>query len=286
MGGSMVSKRLSLLGFISAAALVSGVLVGCGGSSANTSGVNPVVTTSGGFTTTTGNSTTSVPSSGTPQQVQVTTADGSTSTAVVPAGSDAIDPSSTLAVMPDATPFLDGLAPGKFQRRAQGDVLVSFDGVNYFPTGVNWGAGATLSKKIAFKAPAIGFGIPIFVRLVGPFTINGSAVNRSALTITDSITFGLVVFDDGSTSLPLKLTMKLPANGGYTTGGNFVNLISPKRYKAGAGILEINWPGVQKTQTKVTNNGVLNFYDPFSDPQNDHIPAGGITNVNFLLIKP
>src|SRR5476651_206286 len=106
MGGSMVSRKLSIYGFISAAAIVSGILAGCGGSS-SVAGLGGTVATTGGITTAPGTSATGAASSPTPQQVQVTTASGPV-TGTLPAG-ESIPVGGTVATVPPGVPFIVGL---------------------------------------------------------------------------------------------------------------------------------------------------------------------------------
>ena len=286
MGGSMVSKRLSIFGFISAAALVSGVLVGCGGSSASTSGTVPTVTSTGGFVTTPGNSTTAAPTSTTPQQVQVTTGSG-TGPAVVPPGQPSIDTSTTLCVIPSGQTILNGLAPGKFKKQApgtpSGEIFISYDDVNWFDTTVQFKSDGTISESMAFASPASAFSPAVFIKVVGPLTLSGTGINGNALTIANEIEFGFIIFSDGSSSLPIKLALKLPANGGSTAGGNYANCTTTTDFATGVGVLKINWPGVSKTQTKTAVKGLLSFSDPLSD-LNDQIPSSGINHVGFYFI--
>jgi len=283
MGGIMVSRKLNILGLISAAAVVSGVLVGCGGSGATVAGTSTTVTTTGGVTTTTGNSTTTVSSSTSPQQVQVTTS-GGTVTATVPPGQPAISSSTTLAVIPSGTSFFNGLS-GVVKPRGggAGEVFISYDRNTWYDTGVLVGTNGTLSQNMVFAAPTTSaFSTPIFFKIQGPLNFTGSGTSGATLTVGQLI-LGFFIAADGKTSLPLTLALNLPANNGSTAGGNYANLSFPSEFAVGVGTLHINWPGVTKIQTKTAVRGLLSFSDPLSDTS-DHIPAAGVDTVEFDMI--
>ena len=275
----MVSRKLNILGLISAAAVVSGVLVGCGGSSAPISNAPASITTTGGAQTSPGNSTTSVSSSTSPQQVQVTTSAG-TITVTVPPGQSAITPSTNLCVIPKGTAFVNGLTP-KFKARTPGDIFISTDGkATWVATGVTVDANGNLSGNLALT-PTV---TPIYFKVEGPLTIiGGSAFHPTALTIQELI-FGLIVGTDGIASIPSAITMKLPVNGGSLAGGNYVNVTYPvPDYAKVVGSLTLTWPGVTKVQTKTAVNGLLAFSDPVTDGK-DPIPTAGITSLEYDAI--
>jgi hypothetical protein len=285
----MVSKRLSIFGFISAAGLVSGALIGCGGSSATTSGQNPTVQTTGGVTASSGSATTPAPTSTTPQQVQV-----NGTTAVVPPGQPAIAVGSTVCVIPAGTSFLNGLTP-KFDHPATGtvkklttapagEVFVGYTSSGpWFDTGVNIGANAQLSSAMAFAAPATSFA-PNYLMVAGPLTISGTAFNGGTLSINNSFVLGFVVFADGTSSLPGTLALKLPANGGTLAGGNYANVTIPTEFLGGV-TMTLTWPGVTKSQTKLDTSGTVSIsVATAGGGPSDAIPSGGISSVAVTIV--
>jgi len=280
----MVSRKLSIFGFISAAALVSGVLIGCGGSSASSSSNLPIVTQTGGVTTDTGTSTTSAPSSGTPQQVQVTTSGGGTVTATVPPGQQAISTTTPLAVVPMNSPFLNGVSFGpKIKRAPTAHPLnISYDqGATWQWTGVNVNSDASFDGNLVLAGPSA-----CYLQAVGPFTIlSSSGLIPEQLTVGQFI-FGIVVDATGHASIPSKTKMRIPANGGSTTSGNYVNVTYPSpAYATGTGTLRVTWPGVSKVQTKAIIGGLCAFSDPLSDSA-DQLPSTGVTTVQYLFTLP
>jgi len=289
----MFSKKLSIFGFISAAGLISGALIGCGGSSASTSGSNPTVQTTGGVTTSTGNSSTSAPTSTTPQQVQVTTASG-TVTAVVPPGQPAITPSTTLCVIPAGTSFLNGLTPGfkkpatgsvkPLQTTPAGEVFVGYTATGpWLDTGVSLGANSQLSSAMAFAAPATSF-LPNYMMVAGPLNVTGTAFNGGTLTINTGFVLGFVVFADGMPSLPGTLALKLPANSGTLAGGNYANVTIPSEFIGAVG-MSITWPGETKNQTKFDTSGTVSISVSSSGNASDNIPAGGVSTVALTIVS-
>jgi hypothetical protein len=284
----MVSRKLSIFGFISAAALVSGVLIGCGGSSATTSGANPTVLTTGGVTTSTGNSSTPAPTSTTFQQVQV----GAT-TANIPPGQPNITTSTTLAIIPTGTSFLNGLTP-QFHRPATGtakalgtppagEVYVGYSPTGpWLDTGVSIGANATLSSSLAFAAPATSW-LPNYLMVGGPLNITGTGINGGTLTINTGFVLGFVVFADGSTSLPGMLSLKLPANGGTIAGGNYANVTIPSEFLGGVS-MELTWPGETKNQTKFDTTGTVSISVASKGNATDDVPTGGINTCSVLIV--
>jgi len=284
----MVSRKLSIFGFISAAALVSGVLIGCGGSSATTSGVNPTVLTTGGVTTSTGNSSTPAPTSTTFQQVQV-----GTSTVNIPPGQPNITTSTTLAIIPAGTSFLNGLTP-QFHRAATGsskaqttppagEVYVGYSPTGpWLNTGVSIGANAQLSSSLAFAAPAISW-LPNYLMVGGPLNITGTGINGGTLTINTGFVIGFVVFADGNTSLPGTLALKLPANSGTIAGGNYANVTIPSEFIGEVG-LELTWPGITKNQSKFDTKGTVSISVTGKGNASDVVPADGISTCSVLIV--
>jgi len=285
----MVSKQLRLLGFMSIAGLVSGVLIGCGGSSASVPNANPTVITTGGVTTSSGSATTAAPTSGTPQQVQV-----NGMTATVPPGQPTISVGTTLCVIPAGTSFLNGLTP-KFDHPATGtvkklatapagEVFVGYSASGpWFDTGVSIGANATLSSNIAFAAPATSF-LPNYLMVGGPLNITGTAFNSGTLTINNSFILGFVVFADGGSSLPGTLSLKLPGNGGTIAGGNYANVTIPSEFVGGVS-MNLAWPGVSKHQTKIDTTGTVSISVATAGGfPSDDVPSGGISSVAVTIV--
>jgi hypothetical protein len=285
----MISKRLSIYGFISAAALVSGVVAGCGGSS-STTGTQTQVPTSGGSVPIVGTSPTAVPSSPAPQpgqQVQVSVNGTPTSiTGTLPAN-ESIPTNGVVAVIPNpATPNSPILgnassaivrkttkapsaiggstAPGEvWVDNCDTGVLLNQDGT--FP--INNGSGFLLI------APGVHT-----MTIYGPWTIGSG----SDMLTVQTFNFGFTVLADGNASFPSVISGKLPGNGGETYAGNSVKCsYTPlSDFAVGFGQLVLVWPGVTKTQTRSIVNGQVTFSDPLAD-STDKVPAGGVTSVTY-----
>jgi len=278
----MVSKRLSLFGLISAAALVSGVLIGCGGSSA-TAGPAPVVAATGGITTSSGSTTTSVSSSTSPQQVQVTTTGGATVNAVVPPGQPALTPASVVATIPANQPIINGLTFGPSVHRAPTahPLNISYDGTTWVWSGVNVNADGSLDNYLVL---APGY---VYLQAVGPFTMvgGGSSFLPGRLTM-QTLVFGIPVDATGIPGIPTDLQMKLPGNNGTTSNGQYVNVTYPTpNFATGIGTLTITWPGVKKQQVKTVIGGLVSYSDiNAGDSANDHVPPAGVTEIRYILV--
>jgi len=261
----MISNRLSIYGLISVAALVSGVLVGCGGSSASLSGIHPSVADTGGVTTGTGATATTQGPFGQPTQVQVTI-NGSPAQAVIPAGTT-ISPGTPFAVVTNTQPFINGLTPSHKGKPMQGTGQILINGQ---PTGLTETNGV-ISGNIAL--PQGNYTLSIS----GPFTITSSTDASFQLTVGEFI-FG--INSNGTTcSVPAKVNMLLPANGGSTYGDNFVTVTEP--FTTGTVKLILvtsNWTKIQSGT--VDSGGNFTFKDFNSDPS-DIIPASGLTSIEF-----
>lgn len=282
----MVFKRLGLFGFISAAAIVSGVLVGCSGSGANLPAVPPPIITTGGVSTMSGSAPVTG-SSTTPQQVQVSTSSG-TVIGTLPPG-EAITNVGDVTVIPAGVPFLNNtLGPKVNSKKGLSNqlnpLLISLTGPTgtYVPTGVFVNSDTSLSAPLIL-VPSAGFvGGQAWLMANGPFSVSGTNAGSTALTV-QTLSFGVVTLVDGLSSLPITggLTLKIPANGGSTANGNYVQVTYPTPdFTTGTGSLQLTWPGIFKTQTKSVASGIVTFSDPLSDPT-DSIPAVGITSVTF-----
>jgi hypothetical protein len=293
----MVSKRLSIFGFISAAALVSGVLIGCGGSGGSTANVNqPSVKANGGMATVDSNPTASFPTSNKPQQVQV----ASGATVVVPPGQPAITPASTLAIIPAGTQIVSGfslgVASGKVNSTVKGKSMGGDPGEIYvgyssngpwLDTGVNVSTGI-LETGLAFAAPTTNNPNPNWLAVQGPFTLTDPN-SGNQLTVNGSLKCGFNVFNNGATGLPVTINLKLPANGATAAGGNYANVVVTSAL-AGAGTLNIAWTNPNGStgllgQARAVNNGTLSFsVTNGKGGPNDVIPAGGVDGVVFNML--
>lgn len=284
-------KKLSVFGVISIAAIVSGLLIGCGGSGSSNSAPGPTISTTGGISSTTGNSTTVVPSSASPQQVQVTLGNGSTVTAMVPPGQPAFTPTSTLSIIPSGVAIINGLAPGRFQRRTSGanPVNISYNkGATWLYTGVNFDSSGTLTQNIALVAPILsgaGNNSKCYLQAVGPLALTGTVNNGAVLTIQQLI-FGIVIDSLGVASLPATLTLDLPGNNGLTVPSNSASVNYPlPDYATGTATLLFTWPGIVRAQTKSVTNGAVSYEGP-SNSAPVRIPSGGVTTVEYLFTQP
>jgi hypothetical protein len=280
----MVSKKLSIYGFISAAAIVSGALVGCGGSSSSGSAPTPITTT-GGISTNPGTSATAVTASATPQQVQVTTGAGVV-TGTLPAG-ESIPVGGSVGVINNNAPIINGLGLGARvlgQKAApasgtQGQVWV--DGVD---TGLTVTSGGSLSG-ILLLAPGTHT-----VHAQGPFVIvSGSTFAPKTLTV-GQFNFGVVVLTDGTPSIPSDLTLALPVNHGLLTPSTtyHVDTQYPSAFTGYTGKLIISYGGttVSKSQVLAADevNGVsIASYSALST--HPRLLTNGVDNVTFNIAR-
>jgi len=277
MGGSMVSKRIGIYGFISAAALVSGILAGCAGSSSSVSGNVQSVTTTGGLPGAAAGAGTPGTSAGSaPQQVQVTVG-GNTVTGTLPTG-ETIPPSGSVNVLPPNQPIIVGLSLSpKFhggQSKPQGgghtqgevDVDGQDTGLTVLPDGSLSGYLILVPGNHSIDA-------------WGPFNITGGSVfNPKTLTV-GKFTFGVVVMNDGVGSIPVGLAMALPANGGALNNGSYVKVTYPTPdFATGSGTLILQYSGVTITKTQFLNNGAATYKALSNHPT---IPSGGVAVVTF-----
>jgi len=274
----MVSKRLGILSFITATALVSGVLVGCGGSGASTAGAQSTVPVTGGLKTAPGNTTTSAPTSTTPQQVQVTVG-GTTVTGVVPPGQPAITPTTKVSVIPANTPFIQNttFAPSVSRAPSAHPLNTSTDGGNTWVwSGCNINADMSLDKPLILPA-----GTYICLQAVGKFSVSGTVFPFAHLTVGQFI-FGVYTDDNADSSFPNDWTGKLPANNTTTANGHYVNATyDTPDFATGTATLILSWPGVTKTQKKTLVNGLVGWSDPIVDTK-DPIPGSGVTTVQVI----
>jgi len=282
----MVSRKLGIYGFISAAAIVSGILAGCGGSN-SVAGLGGTVSTTGGITTAPGTSATGAASSPTPQQVQVTTASGPV-TGTLPAG-ESIPVGGTVATVPPGVPIIVGLTLG-----------TSFHGHQTVPTPSATGAKPTTGSEGQIYVDGQNTGLTIdssgdlsgyliltpgfhTVTAFGPFTITGgSAFAPTALTV-GVFNFGVSVLTDGVPSIPTNINMKLPSNGGSWAHGPFVTVTYPTPdFATSGGTLTIVVDAARTiSEGKQLSNGVATYYSLGASLINHNVPSNGVESVTF-----
>jgi len=278
----MVSKRLSIYGFISAAAVVSGALAGCGGSSSGVGGASGTVVTTGGVSSSTQTFTSGVGSSNAPQQVQVTV-NGTNVNASLPAGTS-IAAGSNVAVIPP-TPLINGLTTGP---KVIGEKAAPTSGTQYevYDNGKDTGVAVTSSGGLS------GYLILIpgqhHLTATGPFSIiGGSSFSPTQLTM-QSVGFGVPVLSSGIAAIPAGIKMSLPSNSSYIAHGSYVTAYYPSAFTGYGGTLVIKYgsttisKGVKfalDTSTDSFAGDVYGTYNALSThPQ---IPSGGITSIEF-----
>jgi len=278
----MVSKRLSIYGFISAAAVVSGALAGCGGSSSGVGGNPGTVNTTGGVTSSTQTFTTGVSSTPAPQQVQVTV-NGSTQNANLPAG-ETIPAGANVAVIPP-TPIINGLTTGpkvigKKGAPQQGTPYEIYDNGN--DTGLQVTSSGGLSGYLVL--------IPgnHHLTATGPFSIvGGTAFAPTQITI-QSVGFGVPVLSTGIAAIPAGINMKLPSNNSLIAHGAFVTTYYDPSFAGYSGTLTINYgstsirKGVKfalDTSTDSFAGDVFGTYNALS--AHPRIPRAGVDSIEF-----
>jgi hypothetical protein len=282
----MVSRKLGIYGFISAAAIVSGILAGCGGSN-SVAGLGGTVSTTGGVTTSPGTSATGAASSPSPQQVQVTTASGPV-TGTLPAG-ESIPVGGTVATIPPGVPFIVGLT-----------LSTAFNGHKTVPTPAATGAKPTTGQQGQVYVDGQNTGLTVdssgdlsgyliltaghhTITAYGPFSIvGGSAFAPTQLTV-GVFNFGVVVLNDGMVSVPSGLNMRLPSNGGSWAHGPFVVVTYPTPdFASGNGQLIIVVDAARTIQeSKTFSNGVASYYSLGSSLISHNVPASGVLSVTF-----
>jgi len=271
----MVSKRLSIYGFISAAAVISGVLVGCGGGGGGSTPA-PVVKTTGGVSSTSGTTTTTVTTSTTPQQVQVTAAGSATPvTAIVPPG-ESFTAGTPVAVVNNTAPIITGLslAPKTVGEKAapasgtQGQLYI--DGVFSGVTIVNG----------SFSSPFVLTSGPHKLEAFGPYTITGGSVFAPTTLTVGNLIFGVQVSAAGIPSFPSSIALVLPENGGTLTKANSVSLTYPSPFLTNSTTLTVvDASGVSYAEPVVLANGSAKYTLVHSTSR--PIPAAGISSITF-----
>jgi len=281
----MVSKQLQFFGFISVAATLSGVLIGCGGSSATTSSIGGSIQTTGGVTTQLGSSTTPVPTSNSPQQIQVLTSGGGTVTGIVPPGQPAITTTTLVSVIPANVPFINGLSVPKFKGLGTlaHPVNISYNqGATWSYSGSNVQTDGSINPPIVLVA-----GTSEWLQAVGPFAFAGGTLFKPTQLTVQQFIFGIVVDSTGAASIPSGMNLKLPVNGGTVAAGNFVTVNYPTpNFNTGSGHLKITWPGEVSAQTRAISGGTATFNDALLvGKPNDNVPRSGVDLVQFIYQK-
>jgi hypothetical protein len=272
----MVSKKLSIYGFISAATVVCGLLAGCGGSS-SVAPAAPIVATSGGL----GNLPGTGPAGtvGTGQQVQVNVG-GQTLSAVLPAG-ETIPSSGSIAVLNPTSPILSGLTlPSDLKVKTppmyKGHPLTGGKGEVYL-NGVDTGIAVTGNGLLSL--PLILVPGSIEIEVVGPFLITDT---NSGNTLTvDELTFVSIVSNNGSSAIPT-LQCQLPANGNSFGGQCYVQCTYPTNYPVGNTTLTISYRHGSVTVNKGISlkNGIADFKSLGTHPT---LGSDGVDNVTFTF---
>ena len=290
MGGLMVSKRLSIYGFISAAAVISGVLVGCGGSSGGGTAA-PIVKTTGGISSGSGTTTTTVTSSTQPQQVQVTAAGSATPvTAIVPPG-ESFTAGTPIAVVNNNAPIIKGLSIPKTNGE-KGAPASGSSGQLYIDGTFS---GVTIVNG-AFSSPFVLTAGPHILEAFGPFTITGGTVFAPTTLTVGTLSFGVKVTNVTSAlgtvsaipSFPSALTLLLPINGGTLTRGNQVAVTYPAPYLTNSTSLTITnasdgtaGSGQSYAETVVLAAGKGSYTLVHSNTR--PIPAAGVASIVFNI---
>jgi len=274
----MFSKKLGVYGFLSAAALVSGALVGCGGSS-SVGGGPPSIVTTGGLTTTNGSGTAGTSSGSTPQQVQVQV-NGQTVTGTLPAN-ETIPNSGNVNVISPGVPILQGLQLGPKAKHEKGAPTVS-NGAQGEVDVDGCDTGLTVDNQGDLSGYLILVPGTHNITAIGPFAIvGGSAFNPTQLSVGQFV-FNVTVAPDGIGSIPSALSVNLPINGGSLKNGHFVKVTYPTPdFAAGSGTLVLAWPGTTITKNVVISNGVVTFK---ALTNNTPVPSTGLSSVTYSYI--
>ena len=270
----MFSKRLSIYGFVSAAAVVSGLLVGCGGSSSIATS-SPVVHTSGGF----GNVPGTGPAGtvGTGQQVQVSTATGPVN-AILPAG-ETIPASGAVAVINPTSAILSGLS-GPSIRTEKSAPAVKGKALTGSP-GQVWLDGTyaqvTITSLGLLSSPFLLTPGPHKLVVYGPLTIVDSTSGNS-LTVGE-IDYQTQVSATGDSAIPA-LNAALPVNGGSFTGGHsYVQCTYPTpAFSTGSTTLQISYSGTTITKGISLKDGYADYTALGTHP---NLPQSGVDLVSF-----
>jgi len=290
----MVSRKLGIYGFISAAAIVSGILAGCGGSN-SVEGLGGEIQTTGGVTNSTSTVTTPVASSPTPQQVQVTTASG-TVTATLPPG-ETLPANTPFSVLSPGIPIIQGLGtsnPGPSTHKVTTPAPATSTATtgakpqigNQTPYHVyvdGQDSGVTVDSSGDLSNYLILVDGTHTVTCVGPFYIvGGSIFAPTLLTINSYLSFG-VPCTGGVPAIPTTINLKLPVNGGSWAKGPYVDVTySNPPFASNSTTLSIVVDSARTIlESRTLSNGSANFYSLGASLINHNVPNGGIQSVTF-----
>jgi len=283
MGGKMVSKRLSIYGFISAAAVVSGALAGCGGSSSSISGTSGTVPTTGGTKTSTQTFTSGVGSTPTPQQVQVTV-NGTTQTASLPAGTT-IPAGANVAVIPP-TAIINGLTTGP---RVIGEKGAPQETIPYEVYDNGKDTGVKITSTGGFSGYFILVPGNHHLTASGPFSITGGATGLLPGKITmQTVGFGVPVLSTGIPAIPDGLNLNLPTNNSFIAHGAYATAYYDPSFAGYTGTLTIKYGAT--TITKSVKFALDTSSDSFAGDvfgtynalsQHPKIPRAGLDSIEF-----
>ncbi len=279
----MVSGRRYIYGLVSAAVVLGGVLVGCGGSG-TVKGISPRVKTAGGLGTDTGAGTAGTSAGATPQQVQVTTSGGTVVTGTLPA--DTTIPSTGVVAIITPSTILQGLTHpsfhGKVKTPGTNVALARIPYhvyVNAKDTKLTIDTSGALNDYL-FLPPKATTPAIYTIEVEGPFDLTDGG--NGNLTI-GAFRFVVVVFTAGSASVPEKITGNLPGNGGTFDGGNSVTVTYPARARAnmvgGSAALNIVYDSKSMyDRDLVGSTGIVTFKN------NQAINHGNITSAGVDLV--
>jgi hypothetical protein len=286
----MVSRKLSVYGFISAAAIVSGILVGCGGSN-SVQGEGGTITTTGGLPNTTATSSTTVPSSTQPQQVQVTSSTGTVITGTLPPG-ETITAGQPVSTIPSGVPIIQGLtlsAPPNYHGTvttptpSNSKAKPQVNGTPYHVYVDNQDSGVTVDSAGDLSNYIILVDGYHTLTCTGPFYIvGGSIFSPTVLTIQNYFSFG-VPCTGGVPAIPTGINLKLPTNGGSWAHGPSVTVTysSPPFTTNAANLTIVVDSSRTITEGRTLANGVASFYSLGASLINHNVPAGGVESVTF-----
>jgi len=285
----MVSRKLSIYGFISAAAIVSGILAGCGGSS-SVQGEGGSIKTTGGLSNTPATSATTIPSSTSPQQVQVTSSTGTVITGTLPPG-ETITAGQPVSTIPSGIPIIQGLslsAPGfhgKVTTPSTGakDTKMQVSGTPYHIYVDNQDSGVTVNSAGDLSQYLILVDGYHTLTCVGPFYIvGGSIFAPTVLSINNYVSFG-VPCTGGVPAIPTGINLNLPVNGGSWAHGPSVSVTySSPPFSTNAANLTIVVDSARTiAEGKTLVNGVADYYSLGASLINHNVPSNGIESVTF-----
>jgi len=276
----MGSRRLKIYGFISAAAVVSGALTGCAGSSTSVQGLGGIIHTTGGLPNNTGSAPAGSSSGSTPSQVQVTSTTYS-GPATLPA-QETVPADGGVTVLLPNVPIIAGASVGpKFHGKGNEPTTANNPGeifIDGSDTGIAVNSDTSLPSAIIL-VPGVHN-----IHVNGTVTIPGS--NNGTLTVS-AFDFKISTVDLGGTpavcvsSIP-KFVLAIPTNGSPLDGNGFKVSTTFDPYfnggSAGLGLVAAGgaWSVAQKQPIK---NGGATFK---ANTNQSIIPnPGGLSDVAF-----